>query len=105
MTITLELSPSEEARLRVKAAQQGKESTAYATDLLKRDIEMPEASGVEKYTMADFVEAAKREGITLIPQGTPEWREALRGLGRGRMGVSLSIEATSRESIYEDDLR
>ena len=103
MTITLDLSPSEEALLRAKAAQQGKEAEAYAADLLKRDIEMPEAPGFGKYTMVDFVEAAKRDGIALIPQDTPEWREALQSLGRP-LGFSLSIEATSRENIYDDEI-
>ena len=103
MTITLELNPTEGARLRAKAEQQGKDTDVYAADLLRRNIEMPETKGVEKYTMADFVEAAKRDGITLIPQGTPEWREALQSLGRPH-GFSLSIEATSRENIYNDEI-
>ena len=103
MTITLDLTPSEEARLRAMAALQGKEAEACAADLLKRDLGMPEAPSSGKYTMTDFVEAAKRDGITLIPQGTPEWREALQSLGRP-LGFSLSIEATSRENIYDDEI-
>jgi len=41
----------------------------------------------------------------VLRQGSPEWKAALRQLGAGRTGVVLPIEATSRESIYEDDLR
>ena len=103
MTITLDLTPSEEARLRAKAAQQGKEAEAYAADLLKRDIEMPALLPIEANPFADLVEAAKREAITPLPQGTPEWREALQSLGRP-LGFSLSIEATSRENIYDDEI-
>ena len=105
MTITLDLSPSEEALLRAKAVQQGKGAEAYAADLLKRDIEMPALLPIEANPFADLVEAAKREAITPLPQGSDEWRTALRDMGKGRQGVILSIEATSSESIYEDDMR
>jgi len=39
-----------------------------------------------------------------LPQGSPEWEALLSRPGPGR-GPGLSLEATSRESIYEDDLR
>ena len=103
MTITLDLSPSEEALLRAKAAQQGKEAEAYAADLLKRDIEMPALLPIEVNPFADLVEAAKRETISPLPQGSDEWRVALQSLGRP-LGFSLSIEATSRENIYNDEI-
>ena len=40
----------------------------------------------------------------VLRQGSPEWKALLRQHGAAR-GVVLSIDATSRESIYEDDLR
>ena len=103
MTITLDLSPSEEALLRAKAAQQGKEAEAYAADLLKRDIEMPALLPIEVNPFADLVEAAKRETTSPLPQGSDEWGVALQSLGRP-LGFSLSIEATSRENIYDDEI-
>ncbi len=106
MILTLELSPQEEARLREKAARQGQEATAYAVAVLRHDMELSAPERVSQgETRADFLEAAKRESITPLPQGSPEWKAALHSIGQGHKGVTLSLEATSRVSIYEDDLR
>jgi len=35
-------------------------------------------------------------------QGSPEWEQRLWSLGRHSHGAPLSLEATSREVIYED---
>lgn len=40
-----------------------------------------------------------------LVQGSPEWEAKLWNIGRGLQGPSLRLEATSRESIYGDDLR
>ena len=37
-------------------------------------------------------------------QGSPEWEKRLWSLGKDSYGPALSLEATSREVIYEDAL-
>ncbi len=92
MTITLNLDPEREARLRRQAQQRGLDIVDYLLSLAER----PEAN----------IPTAQAEyPHRPLPQGSPEWKALLMSMGQGRTGVSLSIEATSRESIYEDDLR
>ncbi len=38
-----------------------------------------------------------------LAQGSPEWKRQLWSLGKNSYGTALSLEATSREVIYEDD--
>lgn len=87
MTITLNLDPEKEARLRRQAEQRGQDVAEYLLSL------------------ADDTAPAEVYPHQPLPQGSAEWKAALWGMGKGRMGVALPIEATSRESIYEDDLR
>ncbi len=87
MTITLNLDPEKEARLRHEAARRGQDVADYLLSL------------------ADADAPGETDPRQPLPQGSPEWQDLLMSMGEGHSGVSLSIEATSRESIYEDDLR
>lgn len=58
--------------------------------------------GDEKPNMTD-TGASAAEPKSLV-QSSPEWKVLLRSLGRP-CGISLSIEATSRENLYGDDMR
>ena len=40
--------------------------------------------------------------LSRLAQGTPEWEQRLWSLGKDSYGTALSLEATSREVIYED---
>lgn len=92
MTITLNLDPDKEARLRRSAEEHGQDVAEYLLSLADANAALPDAA--EKYPR------------TPLPQGSPEWEAMLKSMEIKREpGVSLSIEATSRESIYEDDLR
>lgn len=90
MTLTLDippdLDPAKRERLAAALADAGLLSPDQAAQL------------------TDATPAESREPPRLR-QGSPEWKARLESLWRGRTGVALSIEATSRESIYEDDLR
>lgn len=88
MTVTLNLDPEKEERLRRKAKEPGKDVADYLVSLADESEEPPAA----EYPR------------TPLPQGSPEWVALLMSMGHGRRGISLSIEATSRESIYYDIL-
>lgn len=103
MTLTLNL-PSEAAR--ADANYQAKLRRA-ADALRDADLITPEQAA----ELAGSAEAAHPYTPDLPPivslkQGSPEWREALRQLGQyNRRTEPLSIEATSREYYYGDDMR
>lgn len=102
MTLTLEI-PSSTAR--ADAGYQAKLRRA-ADALRDADLITPEQAA----ELAGPVDAAALHTPDLPPivplkQGSPEWREALRQLGQyNRRTEPLSIEATSREYFYGDDL-
>ena len=73
MTITIDLTPEQEARLHEKAAQEGKPVSDYLVEVALHEAE------------------------------PDEWLRLLHSIGTAA-GVSLSDEATRRESIYEDHL-
>ena len=58
MTLTVNLSPEEEARLREKAARRGQDEAAYAASVLRHDIyTLPvDEEPVEGQSLADFLE-------------------------------------------------
>lgn len=91
MTIMLKLNPEKEARLRSQAQLRGQEIEDYLLSLADTDA----------VVRAEAEEHNKK----VLLQGSPEWKALLRNMGQGRTGVSLSIEATSRENIYEDESR
>ena len=102
MTLTLNL-PSEAAR--ADADYQAKLRRA-ADALRDADLITPEQAA----ELAGPMEATPLYAPDLTPivplkQGSPEWKEALHQLGQyNRRTEPLSIEATSREYIYGDDL-
>ena len=73
MTIVIDLTPDQEARLHEKAAQQGKGVAEFARGIVLREAE------------------------------PDEWLRLIQSIGI-ETGVSLSDEAVSRESLYEDHL-
>lgn len=91
MMIMLNVDPEKEARLRSQALLRGQDIGDYLQFLADMDAAAP----IE----------AEEHNRKVLPQGSPEWKALLNSMGQGRTGVSLSIKATSRESIYEDDLR
>ncbi len=102
MTLTLNL-PSEAAR--ADASYQAKLRRA-ADALRDADLITPE----QAIELTGAVESAPlyisdMTPIVPLKQGSPEWKEALRQLGQyNRRTEPLSIEATSREYYYGDDL-
>ena len=76
MTITIDLMPDVEIRLREKAAERGQDAEVVAAFIL-------------------------RKGLNLDIRN--DWEEMVRGIGIPT-GTSLSDDAVSRESLYEDHL-
>ena len=75
MTISLELSPEQEARLSVEAASSGLNLTDYALSRLLGGPEMPEPTG------AELVAALRASGVigTFADRpDSPEWARQLR---------------------------
>ena len=73
MTITLELSPDEEARLRARAARQGRDAADLARDLVRDGLgEAPAAAGAEAAREAFLRHLLERGDIPHIPQGRPD---------------------------------
>lgn len=90
MTIVLNVDPEREARLRSQAQQRGQDIGDYLMSLADTDA----------VAHAEAEEHNKK----VLPQGSPEWKALLRSMAIIHdPSASLSIEATSRESIYEDD--
>lgn len=83
--MALTLTPETETRLRTIAAGRGLDPDQLHEDLLRQAV----------------ADAEARPQKTLV-QGSPEWEQRLWSLGKNSHGTALSLEATSREVIYED---
>jgi hypothetical protein len=81
LTLTLET----ETRLRTVAEGRGMDPNKLHEDLLRQAV----------------TDAETQSPKTLV-QGSPEWEQKLWSLGKNSHGTALSLEATSREVIYED---
>jgi hypothetical protein len=81
LTLTLET----ETRLRTVAEGRGLDPNKLHEDLLRQAV----------------TDAEIQSPKTLV-QGSPEWEQKLWSLGKNSHGTALSLEATSREVIYED---
>ncbi len=80
MSIILTLAPEEEARLREKARQQGREAENYAVDLILRDINGATAKETKSESLAEMLTG--RIGLfesEELPEGQ-SLAEALEGL-------------------------
>lgn len=87
MTVTLELTPEEEARLRTEAGRQGRDETALLRQVVQNWL-APE-------TTRPFSETATLE----------EWTQELHRQVNDFVGVPhLTSEALRRENIYEERL-
>ena len=83
--MALTLTPETETRLRTVAAERGLDPDKLHEDLLRQAV-----ADTETQTQKTLV------------QGSPEWEQKLWSLGKDSHGTALSLEATSREVIYED---
>lgn len=97
MTLTIEMPPETEARLREKARQSGQQMAAYVRDLLEREVSngkqtkeplKPSAADIEKRLQAwrEFDEIIEKRGDPRAEAGLPP----------------LSDEDISRETIYAE---
>ena len=83
--MALTLTPETETRLRTAAEGRGLDPAQLHEDLLRQALSSSETQ------------------FQQIPaQGSPEWEKRLWSLGQNFHGSALSLEATSREVIYED---
>jgi hypothetical protein len=63
MTITINLHPDEESRLRERAAQNGQDLAAYVHGLITRDITAPRPADVDA-ALAPFRHEVEASGLT-----------------------------------------
>ncbi len=69
MTLTIELSPEEEARLREQARQRGEEAEAVARGFVRAGLNAP---SVERASRTAFLQHLLDQGvIPFIPEGRP----------------------------------
>jgi hypothetical protein len=95
MTLTIELSPDQEARLTAFARHQGLEPAELARKLLAERLPL---LGRNRESMAD----RKHFYFTATPQ---EWEAAMNELAAGGENFPvLPDEAFDRENLYEDRL-
>lgn len=83
-----------------------RDNDEYREKLRKVAVALHDAGLITPEQAAELGELppAKPSAAAPLRQGSPEWKAELRRIGPAH-GVALSLEATSRESIYEDDLR
>lgn len=102
MTLTLNL-PTEAAR--ADASYQAKLRRAAAA-LRDADLITPEQAAELTGQEAAPLYTLDLAPIVPLKQGSPEWREALRQFSLSAPNAKpLSIEETSREALYGDDMR
>ncbi len=98
MTLTLDIPADMDAPRRLRLA-----SALYETGLLPRD-EAAVLAGIPPSDLPHVPERAAEQ--PRLRQGSPEWKAELRRIGERVQGaVPLSLEATSREALYGDDMR
>jgi len=71
MTLTIEISPEEEARLRARARQQGQEVEAVARAFVRAGLEATPAEGTATAQDAFLQHLLDQGDIPYIPQGRP----------------------------------
>ncbi len=83
-----------------------RDNDEYREKLRKAAVAMRDAGLItsEQATELGGLPPMKQPADTPLRQGSPEWKALLHRPGPAH-GVVLSLEATSRESIYGDDLR
>ena len=98
MSITIDLAPDEEKRLREMAAQRGIEAGKQAREMLASLLQQPITSNREALMAA--AKAGDREAwLELLDLAPPI---AAFDPGTGQPTPVMSREALSREFIYED---
>jgi hypothetical protein len=63
MTITIDLTPEEEVRLRARASQRGRDLGRYVHDLIAKDIRGPSSPEVDE-ALAPFRRQVEASGMT-----------------------------------------
>jgi hypothetical protein len=94
MTIRIELTPEEEARLRERAAQRGEQPEAWAGELL-RSLLVPAVNGwpTTLVPVVDEAGAFHRD----------RWEQVLASIAAGSAAAPvLPPEALTREALYSD---
>jgi len=87
MTLTLELSPQEEAHLRDKAARQGQDAADYAAALLRQDLHLSTPIIIRSTLTPKEIERLRLESIK-------------RAIARN---LPASTSDFRREDIYDND--
>jgi hypothetical protein len=59
MTLSISISPKAEARLKERAAAEGKDPTAYASDLLEHAVTRPSLEELLAPSQAEFAKTGK----------------------------------------------
>jgi hypothetical protein len=59
MTLSISISPKAEARLKERAAAEGKDPTAYASDLLEQAVTRPSLEELLAPSQAEFARTGK----------------------------------------------
>ena len=87
MTLTLELSPQEEARLREKAARQGQDAENYAVGILRQDLSVSQPAIISSRLTPEEIQRLRQESLE---------RAAVRNL-------PASSSDFRREDIYNNE--
>ena len=78
MTITINLSPDQQRRLTAKAAQAGRDLSAYVQQLIDRDIDVESLDAILAPVRCNFEQSSMtdEELTTLVDEGREDiWRE------------------------------
>ena len=78
MTITINLSPDQQSRLTAKAAQAGRELSAYVQQLIDRDIDVESLDAILASVRRNFEQSSMTdEELTTLVEEVREdiWRE------------------------------
>ena len=69
MTLTIELSPDEEARLQEQARQRGEDAEAVLRAFVQAGLNMPPAEGTSREAFLQYL--LEQGDIPFIPEGRP----------------------------------